>query len=71
MGIFQWTDTQESTHLVTEPDVRSRVEEELADVVIYCLALANHLNLDISEAVSRKVELNVRKYPTDRYRGRY
>ena len=71
MEIFQWTDTQESQHQATAPDVRLRVEEELADVLIYCHALANQLDLDLSEAVSRKVELNARKYPTDRYRGRY
>ena len=48
MEIFQWTDSQESKDLLTRPDVRARVEEELADVLIYCLALANQSDLDVS-----------------------
>jgi dCTP diphosphatase len=71
MEVFQWATTEESKTLVTQSEARARVEEELADVIIYCLALANQMDLDLTEAVCRKVELNARKYPSDLYRGRY
>lgn len=71
MEIFQWVTTEESKSLSAQSEARTRVEEELADIIIYCLALANQTDLDLSDAVRRKVELNARKYPIDRYRGRY
>jgi len=49
--------------LLTYPDFLPRVEEELADVLIYCISLANVLDLDISEMVRNKVSRNEEKYP--------
>jgi dCTP diphosphatase len=39
--------------------------------VIYCLSLANALDVDLSEAIARKLAHNARKYPVDEYRGRF
>jgi dCTP diphosphatase len=47
-----------------------RIKEELADVFIYCLSMANTLNLDLTKAVLTKIEQNKKKYPTDRYKGK-
>jgi len=49
---------------------RASVAEELADVVIYGLGLANALDLDLSEAVLDKLRKDERKYPARRFRGR-
>ena len=49
---------------------RSAVAEELADVVIYSLSLANALDLDLSDAVLSKLRIDEAKYPVDRFRGR-
>ncbi len=43
----------------------------MADADTYCLAMANAAGVDLADAVRRKVEVNARKYPADRYRGRY
>ncbi|MGB9802771.1 nucleotide pyrophosphohydrolase [Desulfofundulus sp.] len=66
MELFQWSDERELT-----PELLLRVEEELADVLIYCLAMANAAGIDLARAVKRKMEANARKYPADTYRGRY
>ena len=50
-------------------EVRTAVAEELADVVIYGLSLANALELDLSEAILSKLKKDEAKYPSDRYRG--
>lgn len=39
------------------------VKEELADVMIYCLSLANQLDIDISTAIENKIKKNSIKYP--------
>lgn len=47
-----------------------RVREELADVLTYCVLLADRLDLDPSEIVLRKLEVTRTKYPADKARGR-
>ncbi len=48
---------------------QGRVEEELADVLTYCLLLAEKLGLDPSEIVSSKIDKNAVKYPIDKAFG--
>ena len=66
LELFQWRGDAEAL----EPAMRSRVEEELADVVIYCLSAANTIGIDMSEAVVRKLERNEARYPVGEWRGR-
>jgi len=71
MEHFQWLTIEESEILVEEGATRGQVVDELADVLIYCLSLANTLDVDLSEAIVRKLAHNARKYPADEYRGRF
>ncbi|MBE6507929.1 MAG: nucleotide pyrophosphohydrolase [Methanobrevibacter sp.] len=45
------------------------VAEELADVLIYCMYMADALDLDIKEIISNKMEKNAIKYPVDKSKG--
>ena len=45
------------------------MREELADVLIYCLYLADAIGADPLEIISSKVETNRKKYPVDKARG--
>jgi dCTP diphosphatase len=71
MEHFQWLTIEESESLVEEGATRGQIVDELADVLIYCLSLANTLDVDLSEAIVRKLAHNARKYPADEYRGRF
>jgi len=71
MEHFQWLTIEESEILVEEGATRGQVIDELADVLIYCLSLANTLDVDLSGAIVRKLAHNARKYPADQYRGRF
>lgn len=42
---------------------KSGVEEELADVLIYCFLLADHYDFDITDIMERKIKKNAQKYP--------
>lgn len=66
MELFQWENEVE-----LGPELLARVEEELADVFIYCLSLANAAGIDLSRAVRQKVLLNAKKYPVERFLGKY
>jgi NTP pyrophosphatase (non-canonical NTP hydrolase) len=65
--IFQWLTEAKSGDL----DARTRVAvaEEIADVQIYLVRLADRLDIDIPQAVDDKLALNARKYPADQVRG--
>ena len=43
--------------------------EELADVAIYCIYLADALDIDLAAAVSSKIAANAEKYPVEKSRG--
>lgn len=70
MEIFQWLTNEQSLQAAGEASIRQRTREELADVVIYCLALANILDIDLSQAVLEKMTRNAAKYPVASSRGR-
>ena len=71
MEHFQWDRNEQIPAIIEDPGRRREIEEELADVVCYCLSLANNLEIDLSEAVERKVLKNAEKYPPGEYRGRH
>jgi NTP pyrophosphatase (non-canonical NTP hydrolase) len=64
---FLWRRPDRATTL--SPEDRSAVAEELADVVIYGLSLADVLEVDLSDAVLAKLKKDEAKYPADRFRG--
>ena len=64
---FQWVQGDES-HLL-EDKTRQSVEEELADILIYLVRISDKLEVDLYEAVERKIAINEKKYPADKVRG--
>jgi len=65
---FLWRDPAPAATLSSED--RSAIAEELADVVIYGVSLADVLEVDLSDAVLAKLKKDEAKYPADRVRGR-
>ena len=49
---------------------RTHVGEELADVLIYTVRLADVCGISLDDCVPRKIDMNARKYPADKARGR-
>ncbi len=72
MEHFQWLTTEQAAQLA-QPDssARAAIIEELADVLIYCFSLADILECDIADIIFDKLAKNGRKYPIERYRGRF
>ena len=51
------------------PEKLAEVEQEIADIQIYLIRLADKLGVDMEKAVSAKIELNEKKYPAEKVRG--
>ncbi len=49
---------------------QDKVKEELADVLIYCMLMADACGLDISEIVLNKLKTNNEKYPVEQAFGK-
>jgi len=69
MELFLWRSVAEVEAVAAGPESRQKVQDELADVLILCLSLANRLEIDIADAVLRKIDSNRAKYPADVARG--
>lgn len=66
MEIFQWRDLQAAD---LTPEDRRRIGEEVADVVLYSMLLADKAGIDLMGAVRDKLAQNASKYPADKARG--
>jgi len=64
---FQWVEGC-SSHLLDDK-VRPSVEEEIADIFIYLVRIADKLGIDLYSAAERKIVINAAKYPADKVRG--
>ncbi|MFA5375033.1 MAG: nucleotide pyrophosphohydrolase [Dehalococcoidia bacterium] len=60
---FLWVPDRESGAIAKETEKLVKLEEELADIIIYCLSFANVLKIDVAKAVEDKVRLNAIRYP--------
>ncbi|MFA6263302.1 MAG: nucleotide pyrophosphohydrolase [Candidatus Babeliales bacterium] len=69
MEHFLWINSHDSENIVTAN--RSDIEDEMADVMITLLCLCNAYNVDISDAMERKMVINKKKYPVEKAKGRY
>ena len=64
---FQWKTPEESAaHAVAK---REALSEEIADVGIYLIALADNLGIDLLAAIDRKLAINEQKYPVEKAKG--
>jgi len=70
LEVFQWMPSDEVVRQIDNPSNLKRIEEELADVLVYCLSLANVTDIDLTNAVVNKLDKNSAKYPVEKYRGR-
>ncbi|RDY25839.1 nucleotide pyrophosphohydrolase [Romboutsia weinsteinii] len=65
---FQWK-TNDEIDEILKSDKRVEIEDEVADVANYLILLCNELNIDIFEAIERKIKKNSLKYPVSMCKG--
>lgn len=70
MEHFQWLTHEQVQAAMEDESRRGAVSEELADVLIYSLSLANALGIDVSAAILDKLACNEVRFPVPEWRGR-
>lgn len=69
MEHFLWCGSEASAQVLDQPAKRLAIEEELADILIYALRLADVGQIDLAAAARRKIARNAEKYPVEKARG--
>ena len=70
VAVLQWmTDDQAAAALRDDEKLRRQMSDELADVLIYLVRLADVSGIDLDSAVAAKVERNAVRYAADEVRG--
>ncbi|MBW3695715.1 nucleotide pyrophosphohydrolase [Vibrio sp. T187] len=64
---FQWLTEEESQNLTQEQ--KDAISEEIADVFLYLLRLADKTGIDLQDASTKKLAINAQKYPVDKSYG--
>ena len=64
LEVFQWS----ADDVICE-NKKDKIREELADVVNYCILMADACDLDLDEIVQAKIKRNNEKYPVEKADG--
>lgn len=67
--IFQWLTPEDALNLRNDPIKIAQASEEIADISLYLLRLADKLGVDIESAINSKLEKNAIKYPIEKSKG--
>lgn len=67
--LFQWLPADTAAQAVHEEPLRARVSEELADVLVYLVGLADQCDIDLRSAALAKIAASAAKHPVERSRG--
>lgn len=70
LELFQWRSVEEIQQLMRRKDFKERVAEELSDVTVYLLSMANAIDIDLTDSIVKKIEKNESRYPTEKYQGK-
>lgn len=66
LELFQWLTPEQSRQLAQTAQGKERLEEEMADVLLYLLQLADHTGIDLQAAAQAKIAKNALKHPPGR-----
>lgn len=62
--LFLWKGQEPAEQVQQDAERMSDIADEVADVAIYLFLLANGLNINLREAIDRKIKKNAVKYPS-------
>ncbi len=66
---FQWKSPTEIEEYIKSN--KKEIGEELADVLYWVLLMSHDLEIDIKEALKKKIAKNEEKYPVDKAKGKH
>lgn len=71
LELFQWKEKQDLEDLKKDKELMEKLKEEVADILIYAIDIANYTDIDISDAINEKLKKNKEKYPVEKAKGNH
>jgi dCTP diphosphatase len=68
--LLQWLPASDVDDVVREPRLHDRLGEELADVLLYLVRLADVLGIDLAAAADQKLRANAARFGVAEHRGK-
>jgi len=68
--LYQWSDPQVESRSNPDSPLHQRSAEEISDVLLYLIRLADVLGIDPIDAANRKLDSAEKRFPVDQYLGR-
>jgi dCTP diphosphatase len=69
LELFQWSRGQKGWDEIEDASLRAKIEDELADILLYVIRFADKAAVDLQTIAERKIASNAAKYPTEKFRG--
>ena len=69
LELFQWSRGQKGWDEIADVSIRTKIEDELADILLYVIRFADKAEIDLQAIAERKIALNAKKYPPEKFRG--
>jgi NTP pyrophosphatase (non-canonical NTP hydrolase) len=66
---FRFLTEDQALELLTNPQQKEEVEDELADVLFFLLRFSQRFDIDLVKALTRKIGKSETKYPVDKSKG--
>jgi NTP pyrophosphatase (non-canonical NTP hydrolase) len=66
---FRWKSEKEVKELMENPKKREEISEEMADVLYFLVRMAQRYDIDLSEALEKKLGKNDKRYPVEKAKG--
>ena len=67
--LLQWLPADKARALAREEPLHTRLSEEMADVLVYLVGLADQCGVDLGKSALAKIEKSAAKHPADQVRG--
>jgi NTP pyrophosphatase (non-canonical NTP hydrolase) len=69
LELFQWSRGQKDWDEIAIASIRTKIEDELADILLALIRFADKADIDLQTVAERKIASNAAKYPPERFRG--
>lgn len=66
---FRWKSDKEVKDLFENPTKKEEISDEMADVLYFLIRLAQRYDIDLSDALHKKMVKNEKKYPIEKAKG--
>ena len=69
LELFQWTRGQKDWSEIEDEELREKIENEVADILLYLIRFSDMAKIDLEKAAMKKIAINEKKYPIEQAKG--